>query len=112
MGLYKTQVRQLADYLQVPSTIQTQAPSPDMMKGITDEFALGLTYRVIDLALDHLDGGITQEQLASNGVSRKDLNLVRKMNELSTWKRTVAYPPPPVDGGPMGGYRRDKKLLF
>jgi NAD+ synthase len=105
VGLYKTQVRQLANYLQVPGTIQSQAPSPDMMKGITDEFAIGLPYRVIDLALDHLDGGTTQAQLASHGIHRKEVNLVRRMTALSTWKRRADYPLPPVDGGPAGGYR-------
>ncbi|MGB5984804.1 MAG: NAD(+) synthase [Desulfobacterales bacterium] len=107
VGLYKTQLRQLASYLQLPPTIQSQAPSPDMMKGITDEFALGLPYRLIDLALDHLEGGITQEQLASHGVRRKDVERVRTMNALSAWKRSAHYPLPPVDGGPLGGYRRD-----
>ena len=33
MGLYKTQVRQLARYLEVPASVRNQPPSPDMMKG-------------------------------------------------------------------------------
>jgi NAD+ synthase len=47
MGLYKTQVRQLGRYLGVPGEIQQQVPSPDMMRGISDEYALGMSYSTI-----------------------------------------------------------------
>jgi NAD+ synthase len=105
IGLYKTQVRQIAGLLEVPAEVQHHAPSPDMMRGITDEFALGLSYSKIDLILDHLAGGVTKETLLSTGCSDGEIRLVREMNRLSHWKRGSAHPHPPVDGGPAGGLR-------
>jgi NAD+ synthase len=105
IGLYKTQVRQIADFLEIPVKVRRQDPSPDMMRGISDEFALGLSYDKIDLILDHLDGGVTKETLSSLGCGDADIRLVREMNRLSRWKRGSAHPHFPVDGGHGGGLR-------
>lgn len=40
-GLYKTQVRQLAHYLTVPSRIINRVPSPDVIPGMKVEDILG-----------------------------------------------------------------------
>jgi len=103
-GLYKTQVRQLAAYLGIPDEIIRQAPSPDMVRGITDEFSLGMRYERIDLCLDCLAGGLSEAQMAEVGISAKETCMVEEMNRLSGWKRS-AGDPPPVDGGPLGGFR-------
>jgi NAD+ synthase len=104
-GLYKTQVRQLALDLQLPIGVITQFPSPDMTKGITDEFALGMSYRKIDLALDYLDGGLTREEIAEAGFSEDEIQRVREMNRLSSWKRGTRPTDLPVDGSSRGGLR-------
>jgi len=52
--LYKTQVRQLAAYLNVPQQIIDKAPSADLWEGQTDETELGLTYADADNILCHL----------------------------------------------------------
>ncbi len=104
-GLYKTQVRQLATFLGIPEAIVRQAPSPDMMKGITDEFAMGMSYSEIDVALDHLDGGVSAEEVVDAGVSEKQLRMVSELKRLSAWKREPPGSPAPVDGGPAGGFR-------
>lgn len=52
--LYKTQVRQLAAQLQLPSQIQTQAPSAGLWGGQTDEAELGFSYEVADQVLTEL----------------------------------------------------------
>jgi NAD+ synthase len=49
--LYKTQVRELARYLQIPPHIIAKPPSPDIIPGIDDEDAIGLPYDVLDLIL-------------------------------------------------------------
>lgn len=105
IGLYKTQVRQTAAFLGIPVEVQHQAPSPDMMRGITDEFALGLSYSRIDLILDYLDGGLTKEMLLNTGFRDREIRLVGEMNRLSHWKRGSAHTHPPVDGGRDGGLR-------
>jgi NAD+ synthase len=104
-GLYKTQVRQLASELQLPAGILTQVPSPDMVKGITDEFALGKSYTKIDLVLDYLEGGLTMEDVAQAGCSEEDIHQIRELKLLSSWKRAISQTHLPIDGGPQGGLR-------
>jgi NAD+ synthase len=88
IGLYKTQVIQLAKYLGLPLEIQNQAPSPDMLKGITDESALGISYNILDIILNYIDHGMSDQEIASKDISKKDIFHVRTMNNLSVWKRT------------------------
>ena len=104
-GLYKTQVRQLAKHLQLPTGVIAQSPTPDMIKGITDEFALDMRYQKIDLALDHLDGDLTREEIAEAGCSEDEIQRVHEMNRLSSWKRGKRPMDPPVDGSSRGGLR-------
>jgi NAD+ synthase len=105
LGLFKTQVRQIAAFLGIPAQVQHQAPSPDMMRGITDEFGLGLSYSRIDLILDYLDGGLTKEMLLNSGFHDREIRLVGEMHRLSQWKRGSAHTHFPVDGGHDGGLR-------
>ncbi len=105
IGLYKTQVRQLARYLGVAGEIRQQAPSPDMMRGISDEYALGMSYSKIDIGLDYLAGGLSGEMARAAGVTEEELRRVREMKELSRWKRRRLSEPFPVDGGRSGGLR-------
>jgi len=104
-GLYKTQVCQLARHVGVPDDIIDQAPSPDMMRGITDEVALGLDYGRIDLVLDAMERERPEEELLAEGLTQPQIGLVREMHHLSAWKRNPDHPPPPVDGSMHGGYR-------
>lgn len=55
LPLYKTQVRQLAAFLEVPDDIIRKAPSPDLLPGIVDEMALGIDYETLDRILEGLD---------------------------------------------------------
>lgn len=105
IGLYKTQVRQLAAFLGIPDPVQSQAPSPDMIRGITDEFAIGMCYSNTDIILDFLEGGLTDEHVSIAGITQKEIHQVQEMKCLSSWKRTSAGTQPPVDGGPKGGFR-------
>jgi len=123
VGLYKTQVRQLARALGVPGRVRRAAPSPDTLPGVTDEMGLGLPYGTIDIALDFLSGGVTKEQAIAAGVSAHDVGHVERLLCGSAWKRRRSdgaltgdvapadvhelhtMPPLPVDGGPRGGLR-------
>jgi NAD+ synthase len=108
LGLYKTQIRQLAACLRMPDDILTAKPSPDMMEGITDEFALGASYGHIDLALDFMEGGTAKKDIMEAGVKEAEIRLVEKIVDLSAWKRNPPHHPPPVDGGPFGGFRLNR----
>ncbi len=59
--LYKTQVRQLAEYLEVPESIITKPPTADLWPGQTDENELGLNYDQADkLLFAMIEQGITK----------------------------------------------------
>lgn len=57
LKLYKTHVRELARFIDIPVEILNKPPSPDMMAGITDEQAIGVTYETLDLILLALEKG-------------------------------------------------------
>ena len=57
LNLYKTQVRELARFLEVPSAIIEKPPSPDILPGIVDEDAIGIPYEKLDLILLALEKG-------------------------------------------------------
>ena len=59
LNLYKTQIYELASWLGMPGHLINKAPSPDMIPGVTDEFALELPYRELDLLLYALENAIT-----------------------------------------------------
>ena len=52
--MYKTQVWQLADAVDVPTAIVQKAPSADLWAGQSDETELGFQYRMIDQLLYYL----------------------------------------------------------
>jgi len=57
LKLYKTQVRELAGFIDIPVEIRNKPPSPDMGAGITDEEGIGVPYETLDLILLALEKG-------------------------------------------------------
>ena len=57
MHLYKTQVYTLARELKIPRSIIDKPPTPDLVPGITDEFALGMKYSELDAILEKIERG-------------------------------------------------------
>lgn len=51
LDLYKTQVRELAKYMQLPEKIINKPPSPNLWKGHLAEKELGISYEIIDKIL-------------------------------------------------------------
>jgi NAD+ synthase len=64
LNLYKTQVRELARYLKVPSKIIEKPPSLDILPGIIDEEAIGIPYEKLDLILLALEKGWEMGEIA------------------------------------------------
>ncbi len=94
LGLYKTQVYELARYLDIPATIIQQAPSPDMLPGLTDEAVLGFRYEKLDEVLHYLEHeGDNVEVLSSDG-SPYEIEQIRRLRELSEWKRSTQHESP------------------
>ena len=88
MGLFKTQVRQLAEYLDVPRAIQKRAPSPDVLKGVDDTLALGMSFDKIDIVLHGIEHNMSDDELMEYGLTKDQIARVRKIHKMSAWKRT------------------------
>lgn len=97
-GLYKTQIWQLAAYLELPKDIQAQLPSPDMMIGFTDEFGIGHNYRRLDQIIDLIKQDKSGDEMISSGISKHELDDIHELMKFSAWKRLNEHLPPPVQG--------------
>ena len=83
-GLYKTEVRTLAQELGLPKRIIEKPPSAGLWEGQTDEGELGITYPELDRALQALDSGRTES------VPPGKLTKVHEMVARSAHKRSGA----------------------
>lgn len=62
--LYKTQVRELARYLGIPSQIVNKASSGDLAAGLPNEALIGLTYEQLDAVLWGIEHGLAEKDIA------------------------------------------------
>ncbi len=91
--LYKTQVRELAAYLEVPAKIREKAPTAGLWPGQTDEGDLGLTYDEIDRILFELvDRRRPPAEVVKSGFPAKSVNRIVALIERSEFKRKM----PPI----------------
>ena len=92
-SLYKTQVRQLAAFLGIPDEIISKPPSPDLLPGITDEYAIGLSYETLDRILWRLEAGMdTEEIVGTLGLEQDTVDYVREL----TWRSSHMRAQPEV----------------
>jgi NAD+ synthase len=96
LNIYKTQVRELARYLNVPGRIISKAPSPDIIPGLTDEKALAISYEKLDLILAALEEGWEVpeivEALDAAGITSEQIIEVRKLMHKSAHMRKLYWP--------------------
>ena len=91
--LYKTQLRQLARHLGVPTEIIDKAPSADLWAGQTDEQELGFTYEDVDKLLYLLvDQRYTPEDCVRAGFSESFVRQVVRRVQRNHYKRVM----PPI----------------
>ena len=88
--LYKTQVRQLARYLEVPAPVVTKPPSADLWPDQSDEDELGFTYEEVDRLLGLLvDARVSPSTAVEKGFSREMVDRVLKLIVGSQFKRRL-----------------------
>jgi NAD+ synthase len=88
--LYKTQVRQLARHLGLPSRILRKAPSAGLYPGQTDEAEIGFPYPLLDRLLYFLvDLRTPQEEAVRAGFPRNMVLRVCEMIRQSQFKRRM-----------------------
>lgn len=90
--LYKTQIRQLAQHFQLPSSIQTKAPSAGLWAGQTDEQEFGFTYEQADLVLEqYFDLHKRESEMDIPGVDKATIDKVIDYVEANWFKHLVPY---------------------
>ncbi len=86
-NLYKTQLKDLAGYLRVPSYILNKPPSADLWYGQTDEDELGYAYEAIDkLLFFMLDKRLANSQLIQKGFNQGFIRDIRKRMKKNRFK--------------------------
>jgi NAD+ synthase len=94
ISLYKTQVFSISKYLKLPDYMLEKAPSPDLIPGLNDEEALGISYKKLDLILACLEKEFsTSEIINISGVTEEDIKRVsiyiEKSDYLRKWPITL-----------------------
>ena len=75
--LYKSEVYELAEYLNITPSIINKAPSADLWDGQSDEDDLGYTYVELDEALKlYVEDRLTKEEIVAKGIDEKMLDMV------------------------------------
>lgn len=75
--LYKSEVYELARYLNVTPSIINKAPSADLWDGQSDEQDLGYTYAELDEALRlYVEDRLSQEEIVEKGISKNMLDMI------------------------------------
>jgi NAD+ synthase len=86
--LYKSQIRQLAEYFNVPQEIVEKSPSADLWHGQTDEDELGYTYDKIDRLLYFMiDLRYSDNMLEEQNFPLSMVNDLRNRIQKSQFKR-------------------------
>jgi NAD+ synthase len=87
--LYKTNVFNLTEFMDLPEFLLTKPPSAGLWPGQTDEDELGVTFDVLDTVLYILyEQSKDEQEIVSYGVSEEDLNRVKQLVRQSEHKRT------------------------
>jgi len=93
LNLYKTQVRELANFLNIPKNIIERPPSPDIIPGLTDEKTIGMPYDQLDLILLALEKGLKNQQIAKIlEIDQKKASYVRDLTKKSQHMRDTYAP--------------------
>lgn len=91
--IYKTEVRELAKYLNLPKKILLKKSSPTLWKDQTAEGEIGMQYEKIDTILKNLAGNISENihnDLLKKGIDTNDILFVK--NLLSKNKHKITLP--------------------
>ncbi|HVN48975.1 MAG TPA: NAD+ synthase [Bacteroidota bacterium] len=86
--LYKSQIWQIAEALDVPKPIIEKPPSADLWEGQTDEMEMGITYAKLDALLyEMIDERQPDEELLKQGFDAALIQKVRGMIQRNQFKR-------------------------
>jgi NAD+ synthase len=88
--LWKYNIKELANYLEIPENIIKKPPSPGFYKGHTDEDELGMSYDNIDLILFGYDKGLTiVEIVEETGIPIDEVKRILRRVKANQHKRRL-----------------------
>ncbi|MCU0373597.1 MAG: NAD+ synthase [Ignavibacteria bacterium] len=91
--LYKTQLREIAGFLNIPESVIIKKPSADLWEGQTDEGEMGITYEMVDKYLfAKFEQNKTEAELIEAGFQISFIKKVDSMIFKNEFKRKL----PPV----------------
>lgn len=86
--LYKTQIYQLAKYLDIPKPMISKSPSAGLWHGQTDEKELGMSYETLDKILYGLELKLDVKEIKKNvNVKETDIERIKRTRVKSQHKR-------------------------
>ncbi|KKU95585.1 hypothetical protein A3A64_02270 [Candidatus Gottesmanbacteria bacterium RIFCSPLOWO2_01_FULL_48_11] len=92
--LYKTQVYELARYLDIPKKILAKPPTAGLWEGQTDEGEFGFTYREVDEVLFlHFEKQLSKEAIFQKGYKKKTTKRMWWWIEKGSFKDRVPFTP-------------------
>lgn len=98
--LYKTQVRMLAQFLDIPPQIIAKTPTADLWPGQSDEEELGFTYAEVDRLLYFMiEKRYTLPELKDMGFTEAFISRVSDKVKRSRYKRRCLPPIPRINCG-------------
>jgi NAD+ synthetase len=87
--LFKTQVWALARHLGVPDVIVEKPATADLVRGVTDEDELGVSYHDADPILHWLLRGYRADELVRMGFAEQAVGVVTRRLHSTHWKREL-----------------------
>jgi NAD+ synthase (glutamine-hydrolysing) len=87
--LFKTQVWTLARHLGVPEVIVEKPATADLVKGVTDEDEMGVSYVQADPILHWMVRGYSSSDLERAGFNAHSVEIVRRRLASTHWKREL-----------------------
>lgn len=85
-GLYKCEIRKIAEILEIPKKIITKPPSAGLWEGQTDEGEIGLSYDKLDEIVYRIDSNLKLDDL-----NKEDVNKVKIM--MTSAQHKLKMPP-------------------
>jgi NAD+ synthase len=90
--VYKTQVRKLGSYLNVPQTILLKKSTPSLWRNQTAENEIGMEYEKIDNILKYIEennSSISNKDLIKKGLKKKDVEFIQNLVLKNIHKRKL-----------------------
>jgi NAD+ synthase len=101
IGLYKTQVWQVAEMIGVPKEVIEKVPTAGLWEGQTDEEEMGITYKDLDMVLNGITFGMSDAEISKNvEAGLQKIAEIRQQVTVMEHKRNPPYRPVISFNGP------------